>query len=200
MDKLSFKGYSNILSAYKVPVGGYTTSYLAMKLDDEGKKDLTKYKQLRKEMGYSQGLMNEDILIITHLTDGLTEDVYLGEKGICTGEQLLYAKEKFVPRFFDQKKYKEIESTHLKIYTFLADLTKRLSNEKFENEDSNVKEVIKTVYKNFQKIRKAGFVLFDKLEAFNLTSVGALKQDKFEKTARSFNKKIVETMTEFFRG
>ena len=199
MDKISFKGYSNIISAYKVPIGGYTTSYLAMKLDDEGKKDLTKFKELRKELGYPEGLANEDVLMITHLTDGLTEDIYIGEKGICTGEQLLYTREKFVPRFFNQKKFKEIENIHLKIYTFLADLTKRLSYEKFENENSNVKEVIKTVYKNLQNINKVGFLFFDQREAFNLTSIGALKQDSFQKMARSLNRKIVETMTEFFR-
>lgn len=199
MDKISFKGYSNIISAYKVPIGGYTTSYLAMKLDDEGKKDLTKFKELRKGLGYPEGLANEDVLMITHLTDGLTEDIYIGEKGICTGEQLLYTREKFVPRFFNQKKFKEIENIHLKIYTFLADLTKRLSYEKFENENSNVKEVIKTVYKNLQNINKVGFLFFDQREAFNLTSIGALKQDSFQKMARSLNRKIVETMTEFFR-
>ena len=199
MDKISFKGYSNIISAYKVPIGGYTTSYLAMKLDDEGKKDLTKFKELRKGLGYPEGLANEDVLMITHLTDGLTEDIYIGEKGRCTGEQLLYTREKFVPRFFNQKKFKEIENIHLKIYTFLADLTKRLSYEKFENENSNVKEVIKTVYKNLQNINKVGFLFFDQREAFNLTSIGALKQDSFQKMARSLNRKIVETMTEFFR-
>ena len=112
---------------------------------------------------------------------------------------MLYTREKFVPRFFNQKKFKEIENIHLKIYTFLADLTKRLSYEKFENENSNVKEVIKTVYKNLQNINKVGFLFFDQREAFNLTSIGALKQDSFQKMARSLNRKIVETMTEFFR-
>ena len=201
MNNISFKGFSNIISAYNVSTGGLNTSYIAMKLDDKGgSNDLAKYKQLRKELHYSQGLPNEDVLTLIHVTDGATEDLFIADRGLCLGEQLLYARDKFVPRIFSLKKYKEMEALHLKIYTFLADITKRLSNEKFENEDENIKGVINAIFTNLQKISKVGYALFDQSEAFELTSVGALKQDKFQKTARRFNKKIAETMTEFFRG
>jgi len=200
IEKISFKGYSNIISAGDVLLGGTKTTYLAMKLDDKNEyKDLTKYKEIRNLLGYSKGLENEDILTLVHVTDGITEDIFLGDRGICTGEQLLYAREKFIPSFFNRKTYRDIVTKHIKIYTFLASLTKRLSNEKFENEDENIKKVIGTIFANMQKLNKLGYCFFDKKEAFELTSVGALKQDKFQKTAKRFNKKIAETMTEFFR-
>ena len=201
MNNVSFKGYSNIISAHNIPAEGFYTTYIAMKLDDEGgHNDLSKYKNIRRLMGYPSGLENEDILTFTYVTDKkISEDLFFGDKGICTGEQLEYAREKFIPRLFSKKQYSDMEKTHLKIYTFIADLTKRMANEKFENEDENMQRVIKVLFLNLQKIHKLGFRLFDGKEAFEFTSVGCLKQFKFQKIAWKFNRKIAETMTEFFR-
>ena len=200
MNKVSFKGYSNILSVCNIPVNGFKTTYITMKLDDEGEeKDLTKYKQIRAELGYPKELKNEEILTLTYVTDGTTENFYIGEKGISLGDQLIYIRENFVPRFLSNQEYNKMEALHLKIYTFLANLTKRLSNENFENEDNNIKNVIQDIFNNLTKIRKGIFPIFDSQDAFKLTLIGTLKQDKFQKTAWKLNRKIVETMTEFFR-
>lgn len=201
INNVSFKGYSNIISAHNLPAEGFYTTYIAMKLDDEGgHNDLSTYKKIRKLMQYQDGLANEDILTFAYVTDNETsEDFFIGEKGICTGEQLEYAREKFVPSLFSKERYSTLEKTHLKIYTFLADLTKRLANEKFENQDENMQRVIKVLFSNLQKINKLGFRLFDGKEAFEFTSVGCLKHFKFQKIAWKFNRKIAETMTEFFR-
>lgn len=201
MNNVSFKGYSNIISAHNLPAEGFYTTYIAMKLDDEGgHDDLSTYKNLRKLAGYPEGLKDEDILTFTYVTDKkISEDFFFGEKSFCTGEQLEYAREKLVPNILSKKKYSNFEIVHLKIYTFLADLTKRLSNEKFEKEDENMKRVIQVLFSNLQKINKLGFRLFDGKEAFEFTSVGCLKHFKFQKIAWKFNRKIAETMTEFFR-
>ena len=201
MNNINFKGYTNIISAHNIPTNGIYTTYLAMKLDDEGgHNDLSTYKNLRKLAGYPDGLKNEDILTFIYATDNNTsENFYFGEKGFCTGEQLEFAQKKLMPNILSKEKYSDFEKTHLKIYTFLADLTKRLSNEKFENEDENIKRVIKVLFSNLQKIAKGNFLLFDYKEAFELTVIGCLKQFKFQKIACKFNKKIIETMTEFFR-
>lgn len=200
INNINFKGYSNIISAYNIPVNGLYTTYIAMKLDNEGgHNDLDQYKSIRKLMGYPEGIENEDILTFTHITNNINEDLFCGNKGICTGEQLKHAKDKFVPIVFNKEQYTDLEKIHLKLYTFLADITKRMANDKFENEDENIKRVIQTIFSNMQKIHKGGFLLFDKKEAFDLTSIGCLKQFKFQKIAWKFNRKIAETMTEFFR-
>lgn len=201
INNVNFKGYTNVISAYNIPTNGFYTTYIAMKLDDEdGHNDLSTYKNLRKLAGYTDRLKNDDILTLTYVTDNkFNENFFIGEKGFCTGEQLEFAREKLVPNVLSKEKYLELEKIHLKIYTFLADLTKRMANGNFENEDENLKRVIKVLYSNLQNVTKGNFLLFDFKDAFELTAIGCLKQFKFNKIARKFNRKIAETMTEFFR-
>ena len=200
MNNIGFKGYTNIISLHNVSANGFYTTYFAMKLDNEGgHDDLSKYKNIRKSMGYPEGLVNEDILTFTYIRDNFSEDFFLGEKGICTGEQLEFAREKFVPSLFSKEKFADMEKTHMKIYTFLADLTKRMINSNFENEDENIKRVVKTLFLNLQKMHRGGFLLFDKKDASELTFIGCLKQFKYQKIAWKFNRKIAETMREYFR-
>jgi hypothetical protein len=199
MNNINFKGYSNIVSADGIPTGNFRISYLAMKLDDEGEKDLTKLKQIRKLQGYPAGIKNEDIITFTHFTNGKIEDIYFNEKPMCWGEQLKIVQEEYIPKFISQDKYKELESAHLKAYTLLASLTKRLSFDKFENEDSDIGRVIQTLHKNLISMKKGNIPLFDYKSAFNITGIGCLKQYKYQPLAEKFNKMIMSTMSNFFR-
>ena len=199
INNINFKGYSNIISANRVYLSGLETSYIAMKLDDIGENDLSKYKQIRSLQGYPEGLKNEDILTFFHMTDGRNENLYFGNKAMCWGDQLLTIRDEYIPKFVSKGKYKNIEDLHLKIYTFLANITKRLANDKFENEDNDMKRVVETVYNNLKNLKIGNYLIYEPTEAFELTSVGCLKKSKFQPLARAFNKKIVETMTHFFR-
>ena len=199
MLNVSFKGYTNIISAEKVQVDGMITSYLAMKLDDEGENDLTKLRELREMQGYPPNLRNDDILTLTHVQYNNSEDIFLSEKQMCWGEQLRTIKEDLVPDYVPKSYYDKIEAAHLKAYTLLANLTKRMSFDKFENEDINIKRVIETVNLNLLQLHSRHHRLFNMKEAFELTSVGCLKYFKFQPLAAKFNRKITETMTAFFR-
>lgn len=157
INNINFRGYSNILSANRIHLGGLETSYIAMKLDDIGEKDLSTYKQIRKMQGYPDALQNEDILTLIHLTDGRSEDIFFGNKGMCWGDQLLTVRNEYIPKFLSKEKYKKIEEIHLKAYTLLASLTKRMAYDKFENEDKNMKRVVDTLFNNLQSIKKVNF-------------------------------------------
>ena len=199
MNNISFKGYSNIVSAQKVNIGALETSYIAFKLDDNGEKDLSKLREIRKLQKYPPDYKNDDILTLIHVTDKKYEELYFSENLMCWGEQLKVLKDEYVPQHFKNVEFKKIEQAHLKAYTLLASLTKRMAQDKFENEDVDIKRVIQTLYKNLQVIGSKDFRIFDKEEAFELTSVGCLKISKFQSLAAKFNKKIASTMIAYFR-
>lgn len=200
MHNISFKGYTNIVSAQNIPWGNSKVSYIAAKLDDNGEKDLTQFREIRKLQGYPEGLQNDDIVTIIHVADPRSETFYYSSKPMCWGEQLKIVEKEYIPQLLSKIQFKHLEKAHLKAYTLLASLTKRMYDDKFENEDSDIKRVIQTLYNNFCSIReRATYPLFSDSEAFELTSVGCLKKTKFQPLARIFNKKIAQTMTEYFR-
>lgn len=199
INNISFKGYTNIISANRLYLGGHETSFIALKLDDVGEKDLSKYKQIRHLQGFPEGLNNEDILTFFYLTDGRTEDLYFGNKSMCWGDQLSTARDKFIPKLMSKEKYKKMEDLHLKAYTLLASLTKRLANDNFEKENKDITRVIKTLYDNLQRLKKGDYLIFDQKAAYELTSVGCLKRTKYQPLAQAFNQKIAKTMAQFFK-
>ena len=199
MHNISFKGYSNIVSAQKVNIGPLETSYIAFKLDDNGEKDLSKLREIRKLQKYPANYKNDDILTLIHVTDKKYEDLYFSENLMCWGEQLKVVKDAYVPHPVKKEEFKIIEQAHLKAYTLLASLTKRMAQDKFENEDADIKRVIQTLYKNLQIIGRKDLRVFDRDEAFELTSVGCLKISKYQSLAAKFNKKIASTMIAYFR-
>lgn len=199
MININFKGYSNVISVEKVPLGNIETSYLAFKLDDNGEKDLSKLREIRKLQRYPENYKNDDILTLIYVTDYKTDEIYFSENRMCWGEQLNIVRDEYVPQFINSEEYERIESAHIKAYSLLASLTKRMKYDKFENEDSNIKRVIETIYRNLQLIGGKNYRIFGQKAAFELTSLGCLKQFKFQSLASKFNKKIAQTMIEFFK-
>ncbi len=199
MQNVSFKGYTNILSAFKVPVGHFEISYIAAKLDDTSEPDLTKLRELRKLQGYPDNLPNDDVLTCIHISDGKSEAIYFGDKQMCWGDNLKDVYEHYVPEFMSENEYKRLEKAHLKAYTLLASITKRMSFEKFDKEDENIKKVISALNNNLLRLKAKAYQLFDQKDAFELVSVGCLKTFKFQPIANKFNKKIAMTMAEFFK-
>ena len=199
MHNITFKGYTNVLAIQKVPVDDMVTSYIAVKLNDEGENDLTKFREIRKLQGLRQNPENDDILTMIHVANNYSEDIYFCDKSLCWGEQLNIAREKYIPQIISESKFKDLESLHLKIYTLLASLTKRMTNDKFENEDGDMIRVIKTLLINLQKLNRYEFNLFSTKEAMELTVMGCKKMYRFQSLAAKFNKKIMQTMTAYFK-
>ena len=202
MNNISFKGYSNIVAAKNVKVGNLYTSYIGVKLDDNDEyKDLSSLKKIHELQGVQGSFNNNDILTLTHIADENSkyEYMYLGSKSVWWGEQLKIIKDEYVPEYISQKSYKKIEEIHLKVYTLLASLTKRMSFDKFENEDENYKRVLECLNINLKNMRIGEFLLFNQNEAFELLSIGCLKHTKFQNVAKGFNKVLSLSMTNFFK-
>ena len=199
MNNINFRGYSNILSVKNIKIGDLYTSYIGMKLDDNnGYKDLSELKKLHELQGHKERFNNDDILTITYTASESSEDLFFCEKSMCWGEQLKIIKDEYIPKFITRDKYKQLENIHLKAYTLLASLTKRMSYDKFENEDQNITRVIDALNKNLRILRKGEFILFDKNETFELLCAGCLKHFKFQSVAKDLNKIISRSMTNFF--
>ena len=115
------------------------------------------------------------------------------------GDELLQLKEKYVPQGMLEEKYNEIEKIHLQAYTFLANLTKRIMNEKFANEDKDFGKVIKEMQNTFFNIRINKNAVFSASDAFRLIEIGCLKRFNFQAVSEAMNKGIFRTMEHFFR-
>lgn len=200
MHKISFKGYTNIVSAQNIPWGNTNISYIAAKLDDNNEKDLLTFREIRKLQGYPEGLANDDIITIVHVSEPKTDTFYYSGKAMCWGEQLKIVEEEYIPQLLSRNQFKLLEKAHLKAYTLLASLTKRMSYDKFENENSDIKRVVQTLYNDFRAIKeRATYRLFSDADAFELTSAGCLKKTKFQPLAAKFNEIIMQTMTAYFK-
>ena len=149
--------------------------------------------------GIRESLPNEDILTLIHVSDNKAEEIFLSDKLMCSGEDLEKIRETYIPNIISNKRYEALEAAHLKAYTLLASLTKRIKFAKFENEDENYRRVVETIMNNLSNIEIHGFRLFNRNEAFELTAAGCLKHFKIQPLASKFNRKIAETMAVFFR-
>ena len=61
----NFKGYSNIISLINAPIADKSISYIAMKLDNNEKKDLDKYIEIQKMKNQYNG-SSDDILTFAY--------------------------------------------------------------------------------------------------------------------------------------
>ena len=200
LSNIQFKGFDNICTAADIPVGTKRVSYIACHLNDDGADDLSKYNELRRMQGYTHDFQKKDVVVITYIKDlkNNSDHILLGDKDMYWGDELMQLKDKFVPKEISEAKYEKIEALHLKAYTFLANLTKRLMNHQFENEDINYRKVIKETYDIFSALHINCLPVFSPSEAYKLVEIGCLKTFSFQKLASSFNKGIDHTMKHFF--
>ena len=198
-NNISFTGYKNIIATANSKAGkDNVVTYIAMQLNNEGKQDLFEYQKLQKMQNYVDD--KNDILLLTHILDlkSMTENIYLGLKNMFLGNELRLIEENFVPEKISQEMYEKEKSLHMKAYTLLASLTKRIKDEKFNLQDENIAKVIKYLHSTLYDIKKNGIPLFDFNQSFRLTELGCLGVFKFQDIARSFNNGITHTMDKFF--
>ena len=193
LSRTNFKGYSNVISLINAPIDDKSISYIAMKLDNNGEKDLDKYIEIQKMQNQYKGSA-DDILSFAYSYNKRTglDMFYFQGKPMFFGSELLYLEENFVPRAISKKDYKNIETIHMKIYTMLASITKRMRFDKFNNEDKNFKIVIQKLFDTLVNITRS------ERDAFYLLRAGCMKVNKFQNVAGGFNKAIVQTMGHFF--
>lgn len=193
---VSFKGYKNVFCAFDVPLSNskYVT-FISMQLnDDKTGNDLSQYHEIRELQGDVFQSESDDILTLTYINDKnlKREHLYFNSRNMYWGDELRQLEEKFVPKLMSHEKYKQEENLHMKAYTLLASLTKRMSYVPFCSEDHGKIDVFKSVYNNMYALFK------NQNEAFKLLEESAYKRVKFQHLAFAFNKCISITMQHFF--
>ena len=218
MNNISFKGFNNILCAQDISLVGQNTSfpskkvsYIAMRLNNEKDmeipneqlfnfNDLDNYTKLREMQGYRTDIV-DDTIILAHVIDNVnkSDNLYLGTKDMYFGEELLQLEQKYVPKVMSYSDYKRENAIHMKAYTLLASITKRMMNRNCDINNSEITKVMNKIIMSFGNIEKNKKQLFSQAEVFKLLQIGSLKTFNFRKVASFFNKGIVHTMGQFFK-
>ena len=192
---LNFYGFSNIVALTRSQVGDKYISYISAKLDNIGEPDLERYQKIREQQGLLANKETDNIATFVYICDKSKnkETLYFQEKPIFWGDELKTLGEKYVPKLMSEENYKKEENIHMKVYTLLASLTRRISNMKFNNEDAGLKNVLERLYKTLNHITS------DQRETMELLKCGCLKLDPFQDLASDFNRAVVHTMKQFFK-
>ena len=194
---VSFKGYKNVMCAFDVPISQTkSASCMSIQLnDDDGFKDLTEYKNIKSLQGDVISQNYSDVITLTYIQDerNRKDNIYFDTKDMYWGDELKFLGENYVPKMMSQEQYKKEEALHMKVYTFLASLTKRMAYMPVDFEDGDRIRVIQRMYSVFYPI------LQNQNSAFNLIEEACRKKIKIEDIALGFNNGIARTMAKFFK-
>ncbi len=120
----AFRGYKNLIS-YTNEAKGNRLALFSVQLDNNGTKDLDNYKKLAQ---YNRNFTKADIddtLMCLYSENPNGASMYLNNDLLLNGEELEEIAEKMPADEFEP-----IEAGYMKAYTQLADLSKRIINEK----------------------------------------------------------------------
>lgn len=171
---LSFNGYKNVISYTTELNKGDYFSYMGMKLDNEGEKDLDAWQEIQKNLFKIK--KPSDYIVFNMLT---TRD----SQNFGVNQYLL-----------DTENVKDAESERfmLKGFDLLASLTRRINCTDFPTEDSEI-------YKTIIEVRNTLInLLTDRKIAEELSMFGVRKLVKHYKTADLINKNIKKKMIRYF--
>lgn len=187
----NFKGYKNIISN-DICGTNARLLFISAQLNDENEADLLNYKNIKKGMLLPKKDIDNDVIniIYAHKYGGRPQ-MFLDDKILYWGKELKQLQN-MVPKIMPESEYKNIETAHMRAYTLMASLSKRMMNDNFSHQDREFKKSIN----QFMKI----FTLFtrDNDAAFQLLDLSLRKQEPFQKVARLINETIVKTMSHFF--
>lgn len=190
----SFNGYTNIF-ADDIKYDGNRSTVLSMQLDNNGEKDLANFKKIKNLVGFSTKEINNDVLSIFYTKiNNQRHMLFLNNKRVLWGEELLDISD--ISRDSCQfDKYKELEKIHLKVYTFLAYITRKISND-FEGKNLN-NDLYRTLLYTERNLTK----IFNGQEpAVEIIRHGLYTEpQEIPAVAKSLNHKIAATMSKFFR-
>lgn len=194
VSNVGFKGFTNIVALQNAPVDDKSISYISALLDNEGKRDLEKLNNIKQFQYLLGNTQEDDVLNLVYVYDKSkrVETLYYQSRPLFWGDELVDIEEKYIPKMISRTDYEYEKFLHMKIYTFLAKITKRMSNSKFNNEDEQYKHVLENLFGSLTKIVKS------ESSAFYLLRGGCMKINKFQDVSESFNKAISMTMDRFF--
>lgn len=195
LQNISFKGFSNIISLQNAPVDDKMITYISAKLDNEGTADLDKLKEICCMKNIPLDFCDNQVLTLMYIYDKTkcNDALYFQDKHLYWGDKLKEFSQKHTNKMMSSEDYKAVEKFHMKTYTFLADITKRIASSQFNNEDDKISMVIKRLFKSLQKASGS------EQEAFYLLRAGCMKISPFQEVSGGFYRAIIKTMENFFK-
>ena len=161
----TFNGYKNLIADHS-KVGDAESATIIMQLDNLGTNDLEKYEELKQKIPNIQD--TDDILALTyykrHKNDPGT--LMINDAIMLRGEELSDLEDNYDEYFSSFENYKTEEGNTLKLYTFLANLTKRIANDNKLGIDIDYRKVAFTAHKIFNSIACNATIAFQYLHRF----------------------------------
>lgn len=191
----NFTGYTNIFAGDIKGQAPQRTLTLSVLLDNRGTRDLARYKELKDFAGMTDSKYNNEVLTVFY--SRINKDnhfLFMNDKRLLWGEELKNISE-CLENSFQQQNYKELEKIHIKIYTFLADITRRIfegNSGKFL--DNNLYRTLIYTERNLTNVLSNHETTIDIIRHGLYT-----EEADVPKIAKSLNHKIAVTMTKFFK-
>ena len=130
MNKISFKGYENVYAGTVVnPDINSKLTVLSVKLNDnDGYADLSEFKKLKELAAPGHYLSRSDVMTFIHQSTPLEDTIYVGDKMYLTGTELKTLGQCGIPQMLSKQEFADVEKEHLKLFTLITSLTKRMKN------------------------------------------------------------------------
>lgn len=188
----SFYGCRNIISD-DIRTHDRMVTFISAQLNDEEKADLAEYKKLKTMLELPTERVNNDSIsmIYTHI-EGQNPNLFIDNQVLFWGGELRWLKENR-PKAMSLQEYQNIEATHMKAYTLLASITKRIMYGNLPPSDSGINNVIKSFMSVMNRFANS------KEASFEILQHSFMSKMPPEYIAENFNNLIVKTMNKFLR-
>ena len=193
-DTQSFKGISNPISNRVKAQNGHF-HVLSVQIDNIDTKDLDRYRDIKQRLNFHPKDVEGDVLTITQIEmDNGVNQLFINDKPVLLGSELRELSEHEFKTEAEKQAYKAEESAHIKLYTFIADITKRMTNLKKLLIDEDMHHVAQDTFINLS-------VIFNNNDRFahNIVYESLLHPKPFQDHAYQINKFVQKSMKIFFK-
>ena len=183
----NFKGFSNPLSnSVTMPNGNIHT--LSVQLDNIGTEDLNQYREYKRMLGFPKEEIYGDVLTMTYANMNDKKHFFVNDKPILTGIDMARINEYEFASKEAKAEYKKEENLLIKLYTFLAKVTRTLMNEKNLEIDEYMSQVRKEAFYNLS------VSLNNNKVAMTIIQDARLYPKPFQQNSQRINRFIVKSM------
>lgn len=186
----AFSGYKNVIANNIESSDGSRMAFITMQLNDEGSKDLTQLREIRKYVPEKRANDNDILTLMYSKFRHQPEGLFFDGRSMYLGDELLMLREECG----DTYNYKREETAAMKAYTLMASLTKRMKNDKILIRDSGMGNVIQNMAINLSNgdVSKLKSVM-------DFLSLSIQQGNLLKSTASFFEDVVLQNMSKFFQ-
>ena len=183
----NFRGYSNPISCTLTAENGVLYS-LSVQLDNIGNRDLNEYREIKKMLKFPEKQIECDVLTMTYSqVDGKKDYFFVNDKPILLGPEMAILRDIEFPTNELRDEYKPYENGIIKLYTFLAKITREMKDAKLVLDD----DLIKVAKEKFSTL---AYLLDNESAAFKAVTDAIEKPVHHKNFAILINRFISKTM------